>query len=497
MAVSQPTQNEQQPLAEAQPAPQEPTKVSPAEFEQMMKDGKVDLSGNPDELIAKYVDFGEQQDAEKHQAETPPSAEQPKAEPPQKQEQPPAEQPKKEPEERVRFKTFGEYLKTLSEKSGESYVDLQDAMDKYLNKKEHLGKLQTAVDTWKRDAITYRTQVEQMKAELEKSKKAPPAPQQPAAPQPKAEQSKDLEFDEPEIPEPDEFENDPAKLREYYKKVTDRNNRIQERRLKAKLEEMTSATKAEIQAVKNEINAEKERLRKENEERMLKEASARRQHDTFNAASDFIGKRKEFEFGDGLSVVQKTEEWGEWLNTLNHIQSTNPQLRGRNLVQEYLSGNPNTVGILDQYGIKPPSGAKQYAVLLELERICLDHKLYKDTQYDSKGNMLSGRPDFEAAYAIKKNRDGADLEELQQAYARGSENVLNAVQERNAAPPEIGAHEISQVKENEKQTPEMLNQALMDLQNKMSTMTPEQVQQAHNKIMEQFASVGIKLDERQ
>lgn len=515
MAESQETPNVEQGLAQ-QPTPdpslsqqsQESPKMSLQEFEKALSEGKIDVSSTstPEEAFAKYVDWDKDgtKSAADEGGEQPQTQGEDKPTTTEQEPQPSASAEPRSPqkEEVPRFKTIGELLRYAKDETGDEFQNAYEFIKSSKNRKEHLSRLQSAVEQWKRDATTHKSAADSVRAEMAKIKaehdklaellkeaQARPARQQQTPPT----QQDTVEIDEPEIAPPDDLD-DQVSWNSYWQRVRERDARISDKKLKAEREALRQEIESVKQGWQSELEKERSRLRQENEARLKRESQQRRFEETVIAATDFQKRNREFAFDDGKDIRAKNDEYNGWVETLNHIASQNPAYANRDLAGEFLAGNQDVVALADKYGVQPPSDANKFRLLVELEQIARQHGHLVSPQYDSQGRLIegSGRPDFEAAYAIKKMRDGVDLDEIRQARVKGADEVLSVMQDRQSAPPELSAHEATVVA-GQKATQGQIDDAMTNLQRNMSTMTPEQAQKELAKVEEMFRSAGIAL----
>jgi len=443
MAESQETQT---------PAPETPAvetpKVSAEEFQAQVSSGDIDVTKmSQDEFLALA--------RERIQESETPELGQPEPQP--TTEEPVVKTPPEVVDEEIKFPTFGEQLKYAKEQ-GLDAKNAHDLVKQFKKTKEELAEREKAIDRWSRDAQAKAAQVERqakqlqdLQSQVEALKKAPPKAEKPA-PEPAP------EIEEPEIPMPDELD-DIQKWTTYYQQVQERNDRISERRIKSLEETMqkqisqTNASWQEKFEHEQSQRSEYEKARKENE------AAARALEETIIAAEDFVNRNPEFDFGDGTSVAQKNESYTQWTSKLNYVKKQNPAYEGRDLAQDYLNGEQDVVNLVNTYGITPPVGAKQFAIIAELNAIANLHNLKTDI----------GRPDFKQAYALKKARDGVDIDEVNQARVDGTKQALEVVQSRQAAPPSITASDAAPPPM-VKTTPEALQTKMAYYQANASTM---------------------------
>lgn len=498
MAESQETpQVEQAPVSE--PQNNETPKMTPDQFSAALARGEIDVSSNdPESVIAKYVDLGN----EGGTPEAEPVPEEGGTPPRQQEEEGPPDTTVPKETQKVdipRFKTIGELLDFARKETGDSFSTAYDFIRHSKNRKEHLGRLQKAVDEWKRDALSHqsvaqavREEMEQIKSERDalttKLKEFEELRQRQTQPQQKP--SAD-EIDEPEVQKPDELA-DADEWRSYYQKVAERNERIKDKKHQAEIE----ALRRDIEAAKVESSQKAQQtldeLKRAEEQRVAREAQNRRFEESVMAASDFQAKHPEFRFEDGADVRAKNEEYGKWAQTLAYIADQNPAFKGRDLAGEYLAGSQDVQDLVDRYGATPPADAKKFRLMIELENLAWQHSLIVGAQYDRQGRLIAGRPNFDLALAMKKNMDGVDIDELQQARTRGADEVLNVIQDRQSAPPEIGAHEQTVVGK-QKSTTAQLQDALGDLQRRMSTMRPEDVDREMATLEARFREAGVPI----
>jgi len=286
---------------------------------------------------------------------------------------------------------------------------------------------------------------------------------------------------------------------DYYRKVSDRDRKVFEKKMESQVSDLKQKQEESEKEWQSRLEDEKSRIKAEEDARRNKEVATRQFDNVVASADKFIGRRKEFDFGDGKTVRQKNDEWQAFSGTIDYIKQQNPQFASRDLVGDFFNNVPDAVNIVQQYGVSAPEGAKKFALLIELENVARQHNLYSNRQYDSNGSAItgSGEPDFDAAYAIKKQRDGADIDELNQASARGAEQALNVVSARNASQvnaPKLSAQE-TVPREDTQASQESILQRMQQLQTKMSTMTPEQAQQARLELEKIAGEAGLVLQQ--
>ena len=501
MAVSQPQTTTEQPVA-VQPAATEPKLYSPASLEAAMKSGEIDVKSiPPDRYESALNDLLEPQyRPNKEPAPAATATEVPVAAPaqaPAQTEQQP--QPADVSRETPNFKTFGELLKHAKDEVGEEFENAYDLIRKLKNKKEHLNKNQTALERWKGDATKNKAERDALEAQMNQLKAQNKAREDAAKQRPTSQPVAKPASEAPEIPEipaPDELA-DEKEWRDYYRKVADRDRKLIETKFSTQFESLKKQQEDSEKRWQDRLVAEQRRIKEENDKRLAEEAAQKVFENTVTAADKFIQKRKELNYGK--PTKQMNDEYSQFLSQVNYIKETNPRYNGRDLAADYFNGVPDAVQAIGEYAIEPPNGAKQFALVIELERIAREHNLLVNPQRDSTGRVLGGEPDFDAAYAIKKARDGADVDEINQAHARGAQQALNVVQNRvasNIVAPALSASETVQGEE-QKVTGESVIEKMQQLQVRMSTMNHEQAQQARRKLEALAAKAGLELQVNQ
>ena len=478
-------QQQAQPETPEEPKGEQPTpKMTPDEFREKLAKGEIDTSRTDVEsYINELVDFDtSKKEAEQAQAETQQEqSQQPSAE----QSQEPAKQEQSPEPNAVRYRTFKDFLAAARKETGDDIKDAHDLIQRAKNKKEQLTAAQAALQRWKNDATTTKSQMDTLQQTVQtlKSQLKELEGQQKQPSQPDNRASQDTANQEPEIPELDWSEASEQEKADYLKKVRERDKK-----------ELAAQFRAELEAVKKAHEDDKKSWQQQVEENKRKEAQARSHEEVVSAADDFVRRNPMFQFGDNKTVGEKEKEYISFMNDLNYLSQSDPKYRGRNLPQEYLSGNQDVQDLVNSRGLTPPEGLKQFSVLSELVQIANNHNLYTNRMRDAEGKEVpnTGRPDFTAALAIKKQRDGVDLAEMQDARVKGAKEALDVVQQRQSAPPSITAREAATTQEQQKVSAEQVMSEIKQLQSRLSTMPPDQRSAAMATIEQKMASIGMQ-----
>lgn len=482
--VAEPIETPSQPVEAPVESQDTSKKLSPEEFQAKLAKGEIDTTGSdPETLIQNLVEFPTEEKQDEPVVEARPK---------------PVEQ-KQEHSSEPRFQTFREMLDYVKNELGESYGTAAEFVKGAKNKKEHLKGLQEALERWKTDATTNKGRVDQLVSDVQRYKAEAEAARQEAiriaeaqkaAPQPTVE--KRIEEEEPEIPKPTDGFEDAAEAAAYYEKVRARDQRIIQRKMQA-LESTLKREKEETKAeYDRRVREEQHRIRKEEDARRQQEIQSRHYENVVTAADDFVNKFSEFKFEDGKTVKDKDADYAAFVKTMQYITSQNPSFQGRNLTQDYINGVPDAVDIVSKYGVQAPVGMKQYALLVELNQICDRHDLYVGRSLDSSGIELSrtGKPDFEAAYALKKRRDGVDVDELNKARTEGAREVMNVVHERQSSVPNISASEVS-TRESEVIKPQQVMEEFAALNKVLPTLSDTEGKKRLADLEAKMAKIGI------
>lgn len=465
-------ESQTEPIVEQEQAPD--PKMSPEEFSKKLEAGEIDTSSNdPEALIEQMVAM----ESEQETPETP-LGEEVKTEEP-KPEEPKAEKPAPEPASQ--YKNFGELMADATEALGEKLPSARDLVTKAKNQKEQLQNLQTALEKWKGDATNNSLEVEKLKSQIadlkEATKKvAPPA----QAPAPHVDDKEpDFESEIPEVERPGEFA-DADDVAKYMDKVLKRKDIIADKKMKWYKTQNEKAQREYQSKIEEANRSAQEKVEREVRTRQEQEAAEKARQNTIVAASDFVSKHKEFGISD---VNESNTKYVNWLNQVEYVKRQNPAYLQRNLASDYFNGSTDAVQLLTSYGVTPPDGAKELALLIELQDIAHRH------------NMLdsSGRLNFEEAYILKKARDGVDIEENNDRVAKQVEKTLDIVQQRQSVPQSLGASEAAAPAENVKVTPEQVSERIAQLQDRMSTMRPDEREKAMKEV-EDLMSNGLGVD---
>jgi len=465
MAESQKEQTAEQPQ---QAEPQK--KMTPEEFQAKLASGDIDTSTtDPQTLIDEMVAFEEPEDTQEKPVETPePSLGEVKEGP-----------PKEEPEAPVQFKNFGELMATAKEELGDEFASARDIIVKAKNQKEHLQKMQTAVERWKNDATSADRKIAELEAKLaEKAKEVPAAPTAQPQPAPAKAEEPNFEAEIPEVDKPGEFA-DADEVAKYFDKVRKRDNLIADKKIKWLKTEQEKSVKAAESRIKEINRSAQERVETELRQRQEQERIERQRQESFVAANDFVRSHKEFGIND---VRENDQKYSEWASQVEYLKRQNPAYQNRDLVADYFNGVSDAVQLLDGYALTPPGGAKEHAMLIELERIALSHNFVDKT---------TGRPNFEEAYVLKKARDGVDLEETNERVAKAVEQTVDVIQQRQSAPQSLGASEARAKEEGPSATPEQIQTRITQLQANMSSMRPDDRIKAMGEVEELMSSLGM------
>jgi len=460
---------------EQAPTPEPETKMTPEEFSAKLESGEIDTSGtDPQELIEKMVDFGGEE-APKETSEQPqPAPEEVKEEAPEAVVAP--------AEEVVPYKNIGELMADAAEALGEKIPNARALVAKAKNQKEHLHKMEGAIEKWKTDATSNAAKIAELESKLAERAREVPAPvKQQRPPAPVDTKVPDFAADIPEIDPPGEFA-DATEVAKYVEKVRKRDNRIADKKMEWLVSENTKALKASEARVTEANQNAQQKIETEIRARQETERAERRRQESFVAAGDFVGRHKEFGIADVRDMNDKYTAWG---NQVEYLKQQNPAFVNRDLVSDYFNGVQDAVQLLDGFAVSPPSGAKEFALVVELEKIALSHNMV---------DSVTGRPNFEEAYALKKVRDGVDIEETNSKVAKATEQVLDLVQSRQSAPQSLGASDVSSTQEERQITPEQISERMTQLGDKMSTMRPEERAKAQKELDEMMSTgLGINL----
>ena len=468
---------------EQAPTPEPETKMTPEEFSKKLESGEIDTSGtDPQELIEKMVDFGGDE-APKETSEPPtPALGEVKEEAP-KEDAPVEVVAPKEEETIVPYKNFGELMADAAEALGEKIPSARDLVVKAKNQKEHLHKMEGALEKWKTDATSNAAKIAELEAKLAEQVKATPAPVQSkqAAPASVDSTMPNFEAEIPEIDAPGEFAG-PEDMAKYISKVTKRSNLIADKKIAWIKAESDKALKASEARVAETNRSAQETIEIELRARAEAERKQRQVQEAFVAANDFVSRHKEFGIDD---VRDMNDKYTAWVSQVEYLKQRNPAYANRDIVADYFNGVSDAQQLLEGSMVTPPSGAKEFALVVELERIALNHNMV---------DSVTGRPNFEEAYALKKVRDGVDIEETNSAVAKATEQVVDLVQQRQSAPQGLGASDVVSAQEQQTVTPEQISERMAQLQDKMSTMRPDERAKAQKEIEEMMStSLGVDL----
>lgn len=465
-------ESQTEPIVEQEQAPD--PKMSPEEFSKKLEAGEIDTSSNdPEALIEQMVAM----ESEQETPETP-LGEEVKTEEP-KPEEPKAEKPAPEPA--PQYKNFGELMADATEALGEKLPSARDLVTKAKNQKEQLQNLQTALEKWKCDATNNSLEVEKLKSQIADLKEATKKVATPAqAPAPHVDDKEpDFESEIPEVERPGEFA-DADDVAKYMDKVLKRKDIIADKKMKWYKTQNEKAQREYQSKIEEANRSAQEKVGLEVQARREQEAAEKARRDTIAAASDFVTKHKEFGISD---VSDANTKYVNWLNQVEYVKRQNPAYLQRNLASDYFNGSTDAVQLLTSYGVTPPDGAKELALVIELQDIA-----YRHNMRDS-----SGRLNFDEAYILKKARDGVDIEENNDRVAKQVEKTLDIVQQRQSAPQSLGASEAAAPAENVKVTPEQVSERIAQLQDRMSTMRPDEREKAMKEV-EDLMSNGLGVD---
>lgn len=469
MAESQIEPKVEQPQS-AEPQP----KLSPEEFSAKLASGEIDTSSaDPQELIDKMVNFGEEQETP---SETPLGEE-------ASVEKPDKEKPKAEPEpasEPTPYKNFGELMADAAETLGEKLPSARDLVAKAKNQKEQLQNMQAALERWKTDATTNSAQIDELKSQIAElkaktEKVATPAP----TPALKSDKEPDFESEIPEVDRPGEFA-DAEEVAKYFEKVRKRDQIVSDKKMKWLKAQNEKAQRDYEAKIEKANQSAQEKVELEVKMRREQEAANAQRQQTIAAATEFVTKHRELGITD---VEDANSKYVNWLNQVEYVKRNNANYSQRNLVADYFNGVPDATQLLDSMAVTPPEGAKELALVIELQNIANQHNMR-----DSLGRL-----NFEEAYILKKARDGVDIEETNDRVAKAVEKTVDLVQQRQSAPQDLRASEVAAPDTPAAATPEQLSERMAQLQRNMSSMRPEERAKAQKEI-EELMSVSLGVD---
>lgn len=462
------------------------TKMSPEEFNSKLNDPEFikTIGDDPQKYINDNVQL--EQKSEPVQGPKQPESEfkQPEPEPAPEPQPNPEPLPKPEPVEQkdgsIKFQTFGEALKYAKDEYGEKFENIHDVLKTAKSRKERAEEATKALERWKNDAVTKASEVEKLQKTIEDLKKNVPTSQ------PEKQDDFSLKVpdidDEPEIPKPNEYASEDERDR-YYAQVIARNKRVSDKKMNAMLELVEKKIQDQASSHKQEVDKLLEQSRQMEESVKEKDKAAKALEETFVAADDFIRKNQELAFSDGKNVEQKNEEYVRWQNDLDYIKRQNSAYEGRNLAQEYINGDPGVTQLVNSYGVREPADLKKFALLLDLDNLVHVHNLTTN----------AGRPDYDAAYALKKRKDGVDVDEINQARSEGATEVLDVIQERQAAPPQIGGSDAAQPPP-AKVTPQQLEEKLALYKKEAQAMSVSDRSKLWAEIETDMKSLGLEVE---
>lgn len=434
------SQTVEAPVAE-QPVPQEAPaeRMSVDDYRSQLASGeirkKVKESGlSPDEFIGKYVDAGETPSAP-----TPEAAEQRNVTP----EQPPQEAPQEQPEPQAETPPPSAIKKPSKKWEAPDFMDAAKSfgVEKYSNPYElikGLSQNETALAKYKNDAKTFRkgfedqslkvTELEKTLKELQAKVESKPAAR--PAPTPKIEVP-----DAPAVPtlEGLDTEQDNANVQSLVRQYQEREAALQKQAqtqinaLKNEFEQKTSNLEQQF----NSLKSDREREKLEREADKKKNAQVQARNNAFVAAKELGKKVDKYKLSKPIEAVD--EEYGELIDDVNHLHAVNPRLQGRNLIQEFLNGNQETIDLFNNRSISISEDMKTYMLLADLEQDCAKHNLYVMQDGES-----TGVPDLVKALRLREEDAGVRQQEIVDARMEGFDQA-NRLQDA----PSSGAQQLA------------------------------------------------------
>lgn len=483
-----------QPASTSEPqAP--PAKMTPEQFQEKLRKGEIDTSRtDPEAYIKELVDFGEA--SEDVSRETPEAGlgTQPTEAP---QEQSVAKKESEKAADRKFYKSVGEILHDVKEETGEQLPDAYGIVEVLKSKKEQTEKQQAAIEKWKNDATAANSKMTELLQKLEAQQQQIEAAEkrfkdletkatQPQAPAESVSPRDKIAAEIPEPPKPDFDEATPKEISQYYEAVRNRDALIARKEQEVIFDKLRKEQEDRELSWQQKLADQNRQSEQIAEQQKKAEAEKRRLEDATIAAEDFRRNRPEFDFGDGSTIAQKNEQYIKFLQDIDYIKGQNPALANEQtnvLAAKYLNGDADAARVIDAYQVKPPAGAKQFALLAELNALANRHGLVTET----------GRPDFNRAYVLKKHEDGVDVDEMNQAVAKATDNVLNVVQNRQAAPQQITSKD-AVIRGDEGMTQQQLQDKMETYRKNQSRMTPEQRAKTIKEIEAEMADLNIMPD---
>lgn len=318
-----------------------------------------------------------------------------------------APEPKAEPDpDNMPISTADEFVKALQAR-GFTYKDARAALEGYVHKEQ-------AVGTFKEEAKKLKQQYEALqaeKAELEKKLKESqvqpaPAPVPQVAPAPVAAED-DGEIELPERPSlADVDTSDPDSLKEYEGKMKDYNDKLskkEKREFNKRVAEMQKAFEERATTLQTKFDELLTTRERETQERQREEESRQRRLAFDNAIMAVQRLQRENpEYKTTEPIQDVHEKYLALASDIDFIKSQNPYLQTRDLLTEYLSGNPDTKAVFDRYAVNVHPDIKTYQLMVALERDAKEHNDFDD----------GGVPDLSMALLRHKKRSGVLQQEM-------------------------------------------------------------------------------------
>ena len=425
------------PQPAAQPASteaaQSPVKISPDEFRQRLASGELqktirDSGKQPNEWIRENVTvdtmFSQpsqpEEKAEQQQKETPsePKPEDKEGEPKRGPGRPPKEKPK----------TVDWFIQALQEK-GFKYDTPEKALDGYINKEQAVTtyrtearalqeKLQAEQSQRERLSSEYQSLQKRLKELEEKANKQPePLPQKvelPPAPK--------LDFDS--------YEGDDEKAQKIanYQTEVQRREQALQATFDSRVKQLENAFRSEMSKMNNNVNSLMSEYRKAQEAQKREDAQRRQKEmrdNAFMSAKELMDKVPKYKLSQDLDKVY--EKYNGILADVQYLQRQNPAYNGRDLIAEYITGNPAIVSEFDRRQIGIDDDVKTYMTMAQLEQDCYIQQ--KD------GSMMlnpalctNGRPDLVKALRLREEDSGIRAQELADAKVQGYDSAADVMQ---------------------------------------------------------------------
>jgi DNA repair exonuclease SbcCD ATPase subunit len=217
--------------------------------------------------------------------------------------------------------------------------------------------------------------------------------------------------------------------------LTSRLNRLMSEKHNIELED----NRRELAELRNNQTKESERLKtKQDEDARLKSANESR-NKTLKIIDEFRNNKNYTEFKSKKTFEEMEDEYANFslgvamADTGKFANEVTPEESER-AVQRYLEKTPLLVQKVREKGIKEPADLGEFLVISDVNALRMGVKLNKKTgqwvELRDEDNRKINFPDINSAYDYYKKGKGVTGQDIVNAERKGSQNMLNAINQR-------------------------------------------------------------------